>query len=142
MHCGMRAFGQRRRFHARLRQRAVQFLPPMRDVARRPVAVHHPQRSRADIRELVKDFRWDVNRLACRESCTLLAQAHLAFALDDEVDFFLLLVVPRHLSAVRLERDVAHREVRRLNGAGSPRRDSVCGGAPDTSGLRYSPDRR
>ena len=54
------------------------------------------------------------------QSCALLAQAHLAFAFDDEVDFFLLLVVPRHLSAVGLERDVAHREVRRLDGARAP----------------------
>src|SRR6188472_455793 len=90
-HC---ALWQRRRFHARLRQRPIQFLTPMRYVTGRPVAVHHSQRSRTYIRKLVKHFRWDVNRLACRESCTLLAQAHLTFALNDEINFFLLLVVP------------------------------------------------
>src|SRR5262249_45857967 len=49
----------------------------------------------------------------------LLAQAHLARAIDDEVDLLLLLVVPRHLSAIGLERYIAHGEVGGLNGTGA-----------------------
>ena len=58
----------------------------------------------------------------------LLAEAHFARAFDDEVDLFLLLVVPRHLAAVRLERDVAHGEIRGLDGAHAP--DQVLRAAP------------
>ena len=82
-------------------QRAVQFLPPVGHVARRAVAVEHPQRRVADVGQLVKHPRRDVGGLAGRETSALFAQAHLARAFDDEVDFFLLLVVPRHLAAVR-----------------------------------------
>src|SRR5689334_19585271 len=50
----------------------------------------------------------------------LLAETHLAVALDDVVDLFLLLVVPRHLAAMRFEGHVAHRKVRALDGAHAP----------------------
>ena len=56
---------------------------------------------------------------AC-ERHPLLAEAHFARALDDEVDFFLLLVVPRHLAAVGLQGDVADGKVGRLDGTDAP----------------------
>ena len=113
----VRACGQRRRFDAGARQRAVEFLPPVGHVARRAVAVDHAQRRVAGIGQLMKDLRRDVDGLPGRHVDALFAQAHLARAFDDEVDLLLLLVVPRHLAAVRLERDVAHREIGGLNGA-------------------------
>ena len=72
--------------------------------------------------------RWDVSRLPCFDRAAFLAEAHLPLAFDDEVDFFLLLVVPRDLSPVWLERDIAHGEVGRLDRGHSP--DKVLRAAP------------
>ena len=58
----------------------------------------------------------------------LFAEAHFAGAFDDEVDLFLLLVVPGHLAAVGLQRDVADGEVGGLDGADAP--DQVLRAAP------------
>ena len=63
----------------------------------------------------MEDAPWNVHSLTGSERHLLIAQAHLALALQNQVDFFLILVVPRHLSAVRFKRDVAQRKGFRLN---------------------------
>lgn len=55
----------------------------------------------------------------CHDS-SFLAKAHLTRPVQDEIDFFLLLVVPGHLSAMRFKRDMSKREVLWLNRAGAP----------------------
>ena len=117
--------GQRRHFDAGARQRAVEFLPPVGHIAGRTVAVDHAHRSVAGVGQLVEDAWRNVDGLPGLHGDALLAQAHLARALDDEIDLFLLLVVPRHLAAVRLQRDVAHREVVAWMGLAPPTRFCV-----------------
>ena len=76
----------------------------------------------------MEDLVRDVDGLAGSERHALFAEAHFARAFDDEVDFFLLLVVPRHLAAVGLQGDVADGKVGRLDGAHAP--DQVLRAAP------------
>src|SRR3569833_392144 len=97
------------------RQGSSQFLLPVSHIAGRPIAINHAHRSRAGVGELMKDMRWDVDGLARLNGHALFAEAHLAGAFNDEVDLFLVLVVPWHLPAVRRERDVAHGEVGSLD---------------------------
>src|SRR5688500_6426316 len=89
----------------------------MRNVARRPVAVHHSYRRVADVGELMKYAMRNVDRLSCLQRLPLLTQAHFTSALDEEVNLFLLLVVPGHLPAIWLERDMSHRKTCRLDRA-------------------------
>src|SRR5437868_11904517 len=88
----LRSGGQRGHVDARLGQRAVEFLPPVRDIAGRAVAVEHAQGGRADVGQLMEDGRRDENRLPGGERHALLAEAHFTRSLDDEVDLFLFLV--------------------------------------------------
>ncbi len=92
----------------------------MRHVARRTVTVDHAQRRVTDVRELVKHARRNVYGLSSRDRHTFITEAHFAASFQDEVDLFLLLVMPRYLPSQRFERDVPQREIRRLNGAGTP----------------------
>ena len=55
VHCGCAPSGSGGRFDAGARQRAVQFLPPVRHVAGRAVAVDHAHRRVADVGQLVED---------------------------------------------------------------------------------------
>jgi len=87
----------------------------MGHVPRGTVAVDHLQRLIAGIRELVKDPGRNEDRLPRGNRLTFVAETHLAGPLDDEVDLLLLLIVPWHLPALRLERDMAHREILRLD---------------------------
>src|SRR4051812_8272830 len=87
----------------------------MGHVPRGTVAVDHLQRLIPDIRELVKDAGRNEDRLTSRNRLTFMAETHFAGPLDDEVDLLLLLIVPGHLAALRLERHVAHREILRLD---------------------------
>ena len=75
----------------------------------------------------MEDTAGNVGGLACLDGATFFPEAHLALALDDEINFFLLLVVPRNLSAVGLERDIAHGEVCGLDRGHAP--DEVLGAA-------------
>ena len=110
---------KRRNVDAGDRERAAEFLFPMGHVARRAVAVEHSQGRIADVGELVEDAGRNVNGLSGRDHLPLVAQAHLARAFQNKIHFFLLLIVPRHLSAVRIEQDVADGEMRGLNGRGA-----------------------
>src|ERR1035438_3621862 len=114
------ARGEGRYIDAGFGKIAVKFLSPVGDIARWSVAVEHAQRGIADIGQLVEDLVRDVDGLPGVECHALFAEAHFAGAFDDEVDFFLLLVVPRHLPAVGLQGDVADGEIRGLDGAGAP----------------------
>jgi len=58
----------------------------------------------------------DVNHLPARHRLALLAETHLPRPLHDEIDLLLLLIVPRHLPALQIERDIAHAEILRLDG--------------------------
>src|ERR1035437_3280743 len=109
-------------------KRAVKFLAPVGDIAGGSVAVEHAQRGIADIGQLVEDLVRDVDGLPGVERHALFAEAHFAGAFDDEVDLFLLLVVPRHLPAVGLQGDVADGKISGLDGAGAP--DQVLRAAP------------
>ena len=81
------------------------------------IAVNHPHRSEARVRQLMEYLRRNVNGLAGMDISLLFAEAHLAGAFENEINFLLLLVVPRHLPAIWLEQDVPKRKVRGLNGA-------------------------
>ena len=59
----------------------------------------------------------DVDHLSSVQQGFLVAEAHLALSLEDEVDFFLVLIVPGHLSAIWVQRYVSEREVDGLDGA-------------------------
>src|ERR1043166_5260489 len=87
----------------------------MRNVGRRAVTVDHAQRSVADVGKLMKDARRNVNGLASVDDLALVTETHFAGALDDEIYLLLLLIVPRHLAAVRLKGDVTHAKALRLN---------------------------
>src|ERR1700722_16685991 len=89
----------------------------MRDIARGTVTIDHPQRRFAGIGQLVKNAGRNVDSFAGADAAALLAEAHFAGAFNDKVDLFLLLVMPRDLSAVRFERDIPHREIDGLNRA-------------------------
>ena len=92
----------------------------MGDITGGAVAIEHAERGRADIGELVEDAGRDVNHLPRGHGLALLAEAHFAGAFDDEVNFFLFLIVPRHLAALGVERDIAHAEIFRLDGGDAP----------------------
>src|ERR1035438_6688803 len=94
---------KRRRFNAGFRQCPIQLLAPVSHVTARSIAIDHSQRNRADIRQLMEHAPWNVHSLTGSERHLLIAQAQLALALQNQVDFFLILVVPRHLSAVRFQ---------------------------------------
>ena len=98
----------------------VEFLPPVGHVARRAVAVEHAQRRVADIGQLMEDLVRDVHRLPGVHDGALLAEAHFARALDDEIDLLLVLIVPGHLAAVGFQGDVAHGKMSGLDGAHAP----------------------
>ena len=91
----------------------------MGHIAGRAVAVDHPQRRVAEVRELVEDARWNIDQLPRGHGLPLFPETHLAGAFDDEIDLLLFLVVPRHLAAFGIERDIAHRKARRLHGRDS-----------------------
>src|SRR5438034_625634 len=91
----------------------------MGDVSGGAVAVNHAAGRVAGVRELVEDAVRDVNGLAGGYGLAFFAEAHLGGTFDDEVDLFLLLVVPGDLAAIGLEGDVAHAEAGGLDGAGS-----------------------
>ena len=100
----------------------------MRDITRGTVTVDHPHGRVARIRELMKDARRYPHRLTRVDRRSLFTQTHFTRAFHDEVDLLLLLVVPRDLPTIRLESDVTHRKIRRLNRARAP--DKVLGTPP------------
>src|SRR4051812_42736787 len=86
--------GKRRHINTSARQSAVEFLPPMCDIARGSVAVQHAAWSIADIGQLMEHSGRDVDGLAGVHHLSLFAETHLRGAFDDEIDFLLHLVVP------------------------------------------------
>jgi hypothetical protein len=116
----LRSRRQRGRLDAGAGQRPVELLAPVRDISGRPVAVQHRHRGVAGVGKLVENARRDEHGLAGGHGLPLIAQAHLADPIEDDIHFFLLLIVPGHLSAARLQHDVAEAEVRRLDRRGSP----------------------
>ena len=92
----------------------------MGDITGRAIAIDHAERGLADVGELVEDAGRDVNHLPRGQGLALRAEAHFASAFDDEVNFLLFLIVPRHLAALGLERDIAHAEILRLDGGDTP----------------------
>ena len=117
---GLRAGRERGGFHAGPGQRTLQFLAPVRHIAGRTVTVNHPQGGGAGVGELVENRGGNIDGLACFDRASFRAQAHLTLALENQVNLFLLLIVPRDLAAMGLERDAPHREIFCLDRAGSP----------------------
>lgn len=68
----------------------------------------------------MKNARRNVDGLSRLHGRLFGSQAHLASAFHDEVDFFLLLVVPRHLAAIGLKYYMTQRKISRLNRACTP----------------------
>ena len=90
---------------------AFQLLFPMGNISRWAVNVDHSHGFISRVGQLVKNFGRNEDGLACSNSSAFFAETHFSFSLDDEVNFFLLLVVPRNLASIRLEGDVAHGKV-------------------------------
>ena len=112
VHCGWAPSGSAGTSDSGARQGAVEFLAPVGDIARRAVAVNHAHRRAAGVGQLVEDGgRDDIRPVRSGPRCFSSPRHISPVAFDDEVDLFLLLVVPGHLSAVRLEGDVAHGEI-------------------------------
>src|SRR5579871_935964 len=68
----------------------------------------------------MKDAMRNVDCLAGGHRPAFLAETHLARAFDDEVDLFLVLIMPGDLSAVGLERHMPHRKIGCLDGTRAP----------------------
>jgi len=90
---------------------AFELLFPVGNISRWAVNVDHSHGFVSRVGQLVKNFGRNEDGLACSNSSALFAETHLSFSLDDEVDFFLLLVVPRNLASIGFEGDVAHGKV-------------------------------
>jgi hypothetical protein len=90
---------------------AFELLFPVGNIACRAVNVDHSHGFVSRVGQLVKNFGGNENGLACSNSSAFFAETHFSFSFDDEVNFFLLLVVPRNLASIRLEGDVAHGKV-------------------------------
>jgi len=97
------------------RKRAAEFLPPVCNVSSRCITVEHAHRGLADVGDLVEDSRGDIDRLSAFQCLPFRSKAHLCRAFDDIVDLFLFLIVPGNLSTPRLQRDMTHGEVLRLD---------------------------
>jgi hypothetical protein len=74
----------------------------------------------ASVRKLMKYTRGNMNCLPGADDLSLVSEAHLARTIHDEINLFLLLVMPRYLTSPRLQRHETHRECLRLNGRRSP----------------------
>ena len=111
------ARGQRGNIDSRFRKSASKLLTPMGNVTGGSIAVKHSAFAIRKIGELVKHLPRDVNGLSRADSKSFPTETHFGLAFENKVNFFLLLVVPRHLPAVWLERDVAHGELRGLDRA-------------------------
>ena len=74
----------------------------------------------ARVGELVKNFGGNIDGLACLERGSFGAQTHFPFTFENQVNLFLLLIVPRDLAPMGLQRDAPHREVFCPDGTGSP----------------------
>jgi hypothetical protein len=85
------------------------------DIAGRAVTVEHSHRRAADVRQLMMDTRGDVRCLSRAEDVPFLAETHFPGAIDDEIDLLLFLVVPWYLTAVGIQCDESHGEMRRLD---------------------------
>src|SRR5580704_5309087 len=91
----------------------------MRHGARWAVAVNHPHLVSAGICELMIDPGRYIHCLSWLNCGSFRPETHFAFPLQDQVDLFLLLIVPRNLAPVRFQCYATHGEVCRLDGAGS-----------------------
>ncbi len=80
----------------------------------------------ADVVQLMENARGDVDHLAGIKDLPLSAETHLAVPRGHKIDFLLVLVVPWHLAAARLQNHGSHAEVHRLN-RGNPAGQSVRG---------------
>lgn len=82
----------------------------MGHLTRGPIAVNHSKGSGANIRELMKHVRGNVNRLTRVDDLPLASKTHLALTLQNKVDFFLILVVPWYLAAIGIQANVTEGE--------------------------------
>jgi hypothetical protein len=83
----------------------------MRNIPRWAIRIHHLHYHRTRICELVEQHAWDKNTLSGMDILTGIPDTDLAIPFDDEVGFLFGVVMPRNLSAARLELNVALTEV-------------------------------
>jgi hypothetical protein len=90
---------------------AIEFLTPVSDISGGAIAINHAHGSGAGVGELMENAVWNINGLAGFHCAPLLAKTHFAAAFDDEIDLFLILVVPRDLAAVGFQSYITQTEV-------------------------------
>jgi len=95
---------------------AFELLFPVGNISGRAVNVDHSHGLVSRVGQLVKNFGRNEDGLARSNSSAFLAETHFSFSLDDEVNFFLFLVVPRNLASFGFKGDVAHGKVFCLDG--------------------------
>lgn len=83
----------------------------MRNIPGWAIRIHHLHYHRTRIRQLVEQHAWDKNTLTGMYVLAGFPDANLAIPFDDEVGFLFGVVMPRNLSAARLELNVALTEV-------------------------------
>jgi hypothetical protein len=86
----------------------------MRDIPGWPVTINHDHWLGACIRDLMENSGGYIDGLSCSNFGSFISEAHFPCTFEDEVNFLLFLVMPRHLSAAWLERYVSKREVQCL----------------------------
>ena len=77
----------------------------MRDIPGWPVTINHDHRLGACISNIIETLE-GIDGLSCSNFGSFISEAHFPCNFEDEVNFLLFLVVPRHLSAARFERYV------------------------------------
>jgi hypothetical protein len=110
------AFGKRGGIDASLGKGAREFLTPVRYFTAGGITVNETHGSVTDICELVEGERRNIANLSTFNLTDLLVNTQLAFAFENEIHFFLLVIVPGYLSAARVEGYVTHTKVGSFNG--------------------------
>ena len=83
----------------------------MRNIPGWAIRIHHLHQHRTRIRQLVEQHAWDKNTLTGMDILAGIPDADLAIPFDNEVGFLFRVVMPRNLSAARLELNITLAEV-------------------------------
>lgn len=105
------AFRKRRGVDTGLWQCAGQLLTPMRHFATWGITIDKPHGGFADVRELMEGVRRHIGHLSTVYLTDFVVDAELTLAFEDEIHLLLVMVVPGHLTAHRIERDMTHTEI-------------------------------
>jgi len=97
-------------------ERAVKLLSPMRHISSGCVAIEHAHSGVTYVGDLMKDPWRDIDRLAAGDNLSFLSKAHFRPPLQNKIDLFLLLIMPRDLPAAGFQRDMTHGKMPGLDG--------------------------